>query len=60
MACWRALAAGITAVDGEIAILLAAATGMLTLLPGVATARAAMFASFSLPVAYQLVRTWSG
>ncbi|SFO58222.1 Transposase IS116/IS110/IS902 family protein [Geodermatophilus obscurus] len=51
MTRWRALTADIAAVDGEIAALLAGSDGqVLTTLPGVATARAAAFAAFSLPV----------
>jgi transposase len=51
LARWRALTADIAAVDGEIAALLAGSDGqILTTLPGVATARAAAFAAFSLPI----------
>ena len=49
---WRALAADIAAVDGDLTDLLAGTDGqILTTLPGVATSRAAAFAAFSLPIA---------
>jgi transposase len=52
LARWRALAADITAVDGDLAGLLSGTDGqILTTLPGVATSRAAAFAAFSLPIA---------
>jgi transposase len=52
MARWRALAADITAVDGDLTGLLAGTDGqILTTLPGVATSRAAAFAALSLPIA---------
>jgi transposase len=52
LARWRALAADIVAVDGDLTTLLAGADGqILTTLPGVATSRAAAFAAFSLPIA---------
>jgi transposase len=49
---WRALAADIAALDGDLTGLLAGTDGqILTTLPGVATSRAAAFAAFSLPIA---------
>jgi transposase len=49
---WRALAADIVAVDGDLTTLLAGTDEqILTTLPGVATSRAAAFAAFSLPIA---------
>lgn len=51
LARWHNLRADITAVDAEIAALLAATAGqVLTTLPGVAVTRAAGFAAFSLPI----------
>jgi transposase len=52
VARWRALAADISALDGDLTALLAGTDGqILTTLPGVATSRAAGFAAFSLPIA---------
>ena len=52
LARWRALAADISAVDGDLTSLLTGTDGqILTTLPGVATSRAAAFAAFSLPIA---------
>jgi transposase len=49
---YRALQADITAPDAELTKLLAVTEGqILTTLPGVAVARAAAFAAFSLPIA---------
>jgi transposase len=52
VARWRALAADISALDGDLTALLAGTDGqILTTLPGVGTSRAAGFAAFSLPIA---------
>jgi transposase len=52
LARWRALAADIIAIDGDLTGLLIGTDGqILTTLPGVATSRAAAFAAFSLPIA---------
>lgn len=49
---WRQLSADITAVEGEMARLLALTDGqILTTLPGVAEIRAASFSAFTLPIA---------